>query len=135
MDGSRAKFRVSSGRRIGAITDFGANQQVRRASLRQRIGVHVSVRQCGQEFRDTQVFTRTLSRVERRSTRTLANSLDAKKNKPGDRVEARTTQDVKQDGKVVLKKGTHLVGHVTQAQAREGSSHNHNSESCSITPC
>jgi hypothetical protein len=49
---------------------------------------------------------------------TLASTLDAKKNKPGDRVEARTTQDVKQDGKVVLKKGTHLVGHVTQAQAR-----------------
>jgi len=49
---------------------------------------------------------------------TLANSLDAKKNKPGDRVEARTTEDVKQDGKVVLKKGTHLVGHVTESQAR-----------------
>ena len=49
---------------------------------------------------------------------TLANSLDAKKNRPGDRVEARTTQDVKQDGKVVLKKGTHLVGHVTESQAR-----------------
>lgn len=48
----------------------------------------------------------------------LAGSLDAKKNKPGDRVEARTTQDVKQDGKVVLKKGTRLAGHVTQAQAR-----------------
>lgn len=49
---------------------------------------------------------------------TLANSLDAKKSKPGDRVEARTAQDVKQDGKVVLKKGTRLVGHVTEAQAR-----------------
>lgn len=49
---------------------------------------------------------------------TLASSLDAKRNKPGDRVEARTTQDVKQDGKVVLKKGTHLIGHVTQAQSR-----------------
>jgi hypothetical protein len=49
---------------------------------------------------------------------TLANSLDAKKNKPGDRVEARTAQDVKQDGKVVLKKGTRLVGHVTEVQAR-----------------
>ncbi|HEV2520821.1 MAG TPA: hypothetical protein VGT24_00455 [Candidatus Acidoferrales bacterium] len=48
----------------------------------------------------------------------LASSLDAKKNKPGDRVEARTAQDVKQDGKVVMKKGTRLVGHVTQAQAR-----------------
>ena len=49
---------------------------------------------------------------------TLATSLDAKKNKPGDRVEARAAQDVKQDGKVVLKKGTRLIGHVTEAQAR-----------------
>jgi hypothetical protein len=48
----------------------------------------------------------------------LQSTLDAKKSKPGDRVEARTTQDVKQDGKVVLAKGTRLVGHVTQAQAR-----------------
>jgi len=48
---------------------------------------------------------------------TLAGSLDAKKNRHGDRVEARTAQDVKQDGKVVLKKGTTLIGHVTQAQA------------------
>ena len=51
---------------------------------------------------------------------TLTSSLDAKKNKPGDEVVARTTQDVKQDGKVVLRRGTRLVGHVTQAQARAG---------------
>jgi hypothetical protein len=49
---------------------------------------------------------------------TLANSLDAKKSKAGDQVEARAAEDVKQDGKVVLKKGTRLIGHVTQAQAR-----------------
>lgn len=49
---------------------------------------------------------------------TLATSLDAKHSKPGDEVEVRTEEDVKQDGKVVLKKGTHLVGHVTQSQAR-----------------
>src|ERR1700674_766069 len=49
---------------------------------------------------------------------TLATSLDAKRSKPGDEVEARAAEDVKQDGKVVLKKGTRLVGHVTQAQAR-----------------
>ena len=48
----------------------------------------------------------------------LATSLDAKRSKPGDEVEARTEEDIKQDGKVVLKKGTHLVGHVTQVQAR-----------------
>jgi len=49
---------------------------------------------------------------------TLVNPLDVKHNKVGDRVEARTTQDVRQDGNVVLKKGTILIGHVTQAQAR-----------------
>jgi len=48
----------------------------------------------------------------------LATSLDAKRSKPGDEVEVRTEEDIKQDGKVVLKKGTHLVGHVTQAQSR-----------------
>jgi len=51
----------------------------------------------------------------------LKGSLDAKKSKVGDRVEAETTQDVKQDGKVVLRKGTRLVGHVTEVQAREKS--------------
>jgi hypothetical protein len=49
---------------------------------------------------------------------TLTKPLDAKKCKPGDPVEARTEQDVKQDGKVVLKKGTPLMGHVTEAYAR-----------------
>src|SRR5690348_4983739 len=51
----------------------------------------------------------------------LKGSLDAKKSKVGDRVEAETTQDVKQDGKVVLRKGTRLTGHVTEVQAREKS--------------
>jgi hypothetical protein len=49
---------------------------------------------------------------------TLLTTLDAKRSKPGERVVARTTQNVKQDGKVVLRKGTHLVGHVTEVSAR-----------------
>ena len=44
--------------------------------------------------------------------------VDAKHNKPGDPVVAKTTQDVKQNGQTVLKKGSRLHGHVTQAQAR-----------------
>lgn len=48
----------------------------------------------------------------------LATSLDAKRSKVGDEVEVRTEEDIKQDGKVVMKKGTRLVGHVSQAQAR-----------------
>ena len=49
---------------------------------------------------------------------TLATSLDAKRSRVGDDVEVRTEEDIKEDGKVILKKGAHLVGHVTQAQAR-----------------
>lgn len=49
----------------------------------------------------------------------LTKAVDAKKAKPGDAVEARVTQDVKSAGHVVVPKGSKLVGHVTQAQARE----------------
>jgi len=48
----------------------------------------------------------------------LSSSLDARKNKEGDQVVARTTQAVKSDGQVVIPKGSKLVGHVTQAKAR-----------------
>lgn len=48
----------------------------------------------------------------------LATSLDAKRSKAGDDVEVRTEEDIKQDGRTVLKKGTHLVGHVALALAR-----------------
>ena len=48
----------------------------------------------------------------------LTKSLDAKKAKPGDEVTAKLTQDVKQNGSVVLHKGSKLVGHVTEAQAK-----------------
>lgn len=48
----------------------------------------------------------------------LTNPVDAKKAKPGDPVKAKLTQDVKSNGHVVLHKGSKLLGHVTEAQAR-----------------
>lgn len=48
----------------------------------------------------------------------LQTTLDARKCHPGERVVAKTTQDVKEDGHVILRKGTQLIGHVTEAQAR-----------------
>src|SRR6266849_6973152 len=50
---------------------------------------------------------------------TLAKPVDARKNKAGDEVAAKTTEDVKSNGKVVLPKGSKIVGHVTDVQARE----------------
>jgi hypothetical protein len=49
----------------------------------------------------------------------LTRGIDAKKAKPGDPVEAKLTQDVKSDGKVVLHRGARLVGHVSEARARD----------------
>ena len=49
----------------------------------------------------------------------LAKSVDAKKAKQGDEVVAKTTEDVKSNGQVVIPKGSKIVGHVTEAKARE----------------
>jgi len=48
----------------------------------------------------------------------LSAPLDSRKCKPGDPVNARTTESAKSDGKAIFPKGTKLVGHVTQASAR-----------------
>ena len=48
----------------------------------------------------------------------LAKPVDARKNKVGDEVIAKTTHDVKSEGRVVIPKGSKLVGHVTEAKAR-----------------
>lgn len=48
----------------------------------------------------------------------LNSSVDSKKAKAGDKVEAHTTVDLKNGGRMVIPKGTKLVGHITQASAR-----------------
>jgi len=48
----------------------------------------------------------------------LTRPLDVKKNKVGDQVMARTTEDVKSDGQVVIPRGSKLIGHVTQAKQK-----------------
>ena len=49
----------------------------------------------------------------------LTKTLDAKKVKTGDEVEAKVTQDLKTvNGELIVPKDTKLVGHITEAQAR-----------------
>src|SRR6266404_4506120 len=48
----------------------------------------------------------------------LSSPIDSKKCKPGDPVNAHSTEAVKSEGKTVIPKGSRLVGHVTQASAR-----------------
>ncbi len=48
----------------------------------------------------------------------LTSPIDSKKCKPGDPVNAYSTEAVKSEGKTMIPKGSKLVGHVTQASAR-----------------
>jgi hypothetical protein len=48
----------------------------------------------------------------------LSSSVDSKKIKQGDVLTARTTTDIRADGKTIIPKGTKLIGHVTEAAAR-----------------
>src|SRR6476646_11179130 len=51
---------------------------------------------------------------------TLSQTVDARKAKPGDEVTATLTDDVRANGRLLLLRGTMLVGRVTEAQARTG---------------
>jgi hypothetical protein len=48
----------------------------------------------------------------------LSSPIDSKKCKPGEAVNAHSTEVVKSEGKIVIPKGAKLVGHVTEASAR-----------------
>src|ERR1700680_5088003 len=48
----------------------------------------------------------------------LENTPDARHAKAGDGVVMKTTQAIKQDGEVVVPKGSRLIGHVTDVQQR-----------------
>src|SRR5580704_9303244 len=48
----------------------------------------------------------------------LNSSVDSKKAKVGDKVEARTTEEIKFAGKTIVPTGAKLEGHVTEATAR-----------------
>ncbi len=47
----------------------------------------------------------------------LVKPLDAHKNKVGDEVVAKTTHDVKSGGRLIVPKGSKLIGHVTEVKA------------------
>src|SRR5216683_5048445 len=49
---------------------------------------------------------------------TLSQPVDARKNKPGDQVAAKTTEATKSEGKVVIPRGSKLIGHVTECKPR-----------------
>jgi hypothetical protein len=55
----------------------------------------------------------------------LAKSLDAKKVKVGDEVQARVTQAALAQGRVVIPKGAKIMGHITEVSQRNGDQPSH----------
>ncbi len=49
---------------------------------------------------------------------TLEKGVDARKNKAGDNVIARTTENVKSEGHVLIPRGSHIIGRVSEAKAQ-----------------
>jgi hypothetical protein len=54
----------------------------------------------------------------------LSKSLDARKSKANDRIEARTSMDLLMHGQIVIPRNTKIVGHVTEAKAHSKESPN-----------
>lgn len=52
----------------------------------------------------------------------LLTTLDARRARPGQRVIARVTEDVRQDGRTVIRRGSRLIGHVVRAEASSDAS-------------
>jgi hypothetical protein len=48
----------------------------------------------------------------------LSKSIDARKAKTGDRIEAKTTQDMLSNGKIVIPHDSKITGHITESQGR-----------------
>ena len=48
----------------------------------------------------------------------LDKPVDARKSKVGDDVLAQTTEPIKEDGQIIIPKGSKIIGHVTEAKAR-----------------
>jgi hypothetical protein len=49
---------------------------------------------------------------------TLTKAIDAQRSKPGDEVDAKTSAAVKAHGRVIVPKGTKLVGHIVQVKVK-----------------
>jgi hypothetical protein len=47
----------------------------------------------------------------------LSKSVDAKKSKPNDKIEAKTSVDILSHGQIVVPRNTRIIGHVTEAKA------------------
>ena len=52
----------------------------------------------------------------------LSRSLDARKSKPNEKIEARTAADILAHGQIVVHRDTRIIGHVTEAKPRSKTS-------------
>lgn len=74
--------------------------------------------QSGAAPNPSQLDSNTASIVGTDVVAELSKSINVKKVKPGDPVKASVTQDVIAQGKIVIRRGSKLLGHVTEAKVR-----------------
>jgi hypothetical protein len=109
--GLGAAAQAQQGAQAGASSQTNANAQVdRKGAQTSGSGSNSATAQAGRNSAGLESGTTMNAALE--------HPVDAKKNKPGDHVTAKTTDNVKSGGQVVIPKGSRLEGHVTQVQAR-----------------
>jgi hypothetical protein len=94
-----------------ALATVSAVAQNRAHVAENAAGNIASTAQASAEPRSLQIASGTKISAE------LLTTLDARHARPGQRVIARVTEDVRQDGRTVLRRGSRLIGHVVRAQA------------------
>ena len=112
----------SAGTQTGVLASQDASASANKS------GAQASSNTSGRLSQDTavsgkngQAQTATANQLQPGSTvqAELTKPVDARKCRPGDEVVAKTTHDVKSNGQTVLPRGSKIVGHVTDVQARE----------------
>jgi hypothetical protein len=117
--GLGAAAQAQQGAQAGASSQTNANAQVNRNGAQAQGNSSTSA--SGQAGKNSAALESGTT-----MNAALEHPVDAKKNKPGDHVTAKTTENVKSGGQVVIPKGSKLEGHVTQVQARgHGQSDSH----------
>src|SRR5579884_1553435 len=94
-----------------ALATVSAVAQNRAHVAENAAGNIASTAQASAEPRSLQIASGTKISAE------LLTTLDARHARPGQRVIARVTEDVKQDGRTVIRRGSRLIGHVVRAEA------------------
>jgi hypothetical protein len=118
LSAALALFAMSAGAQTEPSAQAGASASSQTAVSADRSGVQADSSSSGTASAEVGKDSAALATGTAMQA-ALTHPVDSKKNKPGDTVEAKTTQAVSSNGQVVIPKGSRLIGHVTEAREHE----------------